>query len=148
VRYTARMNKPIFTGTRDPHGRALWRKWCKECGKEGIVRYEGVNKLCRSCGRAEGKGFPPGTLVDPAFEYLKKFSWSLNSSGYLKGPGGELHRVVMGLKPGDPQEIHHKNHNKLDCRKNNLEVTTHSKNLEASWIHSWRRLAKVVDTFF
>lgn len=42
-----------------------------------------------------------------------------------------LHRIVMGAKKG--QEVHHKNHNKLDCRRENLVFTTHSANLLASW---------------
>lgn len=125
------MKKPELTTITDSRGRRLWKKWCATCGAESLVRGEGLYKLCRSCGRAKGGGFPTGTLVDPEFEYLKRFSWSLNNSGYIKGPGGELHRVVMQAKSG--QEIHHKNHNKLDCRKDNLEFTTHSINAKAHW---------------
>lgn len=125
------MKNPEPTLLRDSNGRKLWKKWCKQCGLFAITRYENVHKLCRSCGRAKGKGFPEGTLIDPEFQYLSRFSWSLNNSGYIKGPGGELHRVIMQAKVG--QEVHHKNHNKLDCRKDNLEFTTHSRNALAHW---------------
>lgn len=125
------MNQPKPTGNRDSKGRLLWQKWCKTCAKPAIVRYEGVHKLCRSCVKAQGKGFPPGTLIDPEDAWLARFSWSLNNSGYLKGPGGELHRIVMQAKPG--QEVHHKNHNKLDCRKSNLQFISHSANIQAYW---------------
>jgi hypothetical protein len=125
------MIKPIPTSSRDSKGRLLWQKFCTGCGKSSIVRFEGIYKLCRSCAKAQGKGFPPGTLIDPEFEHLKRFSWNINNSGYIKGPGGELHRIVMNAKKG--QEVHHLNHNKLDCRKSNLVFTTHSKNLLASW---------------
>lgn len=123
--------QPTPTNLRDSKGRRLWNKWCRTCQKPALVRFEYVDKLCGSCGRAKGKGFPPGTLIDPEFQYLARFSWGLNNAGYIKGPGGMLHRIVMGAKKG--QEVHHKNHNKLDCRRENLVFTTHSANLLASW---------------
>jgi hypothetical protein len=126
------MKTPEPTQDRDSNGRRLWKKWCSQCGSFTLTRFENIHKLCRSCGRAEGKGFPPGTLFDPEFAYLKKWSWHINNSGYVvHASKGELHRVVMGAKAG--QEIHHKNHNKLDCRKENLKFTTHAANLKASW---------------
>ena len=122
---------PEKTEFRDSAGRALWYKYCPICSKKTIARWEHVFKRCISCSKAQGKGFPPGVLVDVEDEHLTRFSWSLNNSGYVKGPGGELHRVIMKAKKG--QEVHHKNHNKLDCRKENLEFTTHSANIQAYW---------------
>lgn len=121
----------ILLGQRDQKGRQLWEKYCADCGRASIVRFEGVFKLCRSCVKVKGKGFPLGVLVDPEDQHLERYSWGLNNSGYVKGPGGMLHRVIMQAKKG--QEVHHLNHNKLDCRKENLVFTNHSANLLASW---------------
>lgn len=38
-----------------------------------------------------------------------------------------LHRLIMGEPIG--MEVHHKNGNGLDCRRENLEVVTHKKNI-------------------
>ena len=46
------------------------------------------------------------------------------------------------------QEVHHKNHNKLDCRKENLVFTTHSENLLASWDLRKSRVRKNDVDFF
>ena len=39
-----------------------------------------------------------------------------------------MHRFIMNLKPGDKQQIDHKNRNGLDNRKENLRLTTDSLN--------------------
>jgi hypothetical protein len=40
----------------------------------------------------------------------------------------ELHRLLMGLEFGDPRQVDHKNHNRLDNRRFNLEVVTQAQN--------------------
>jgi hypothetical protein len=63
---------------------------------------------------------------------LEQYSWHINGAGYVSAGGYRLfHRLV--LKAVEGQEVHHLNHNKLDCRKENLTFTSHSENLRASW---------------
>jgi len=87
-------------------------------------------------------------ICDPEDAWLlTRYSWHLNNSGYVSGGGTRLfHRVVMQAKPG--QEVHHKNHNKQDCRKENLEFVTHAENAEAHWQlkHPAKRLPKTSTT--
>lgn len=63
---------------------------------------------------------------------LEKYSWHVNNSGYVSAGGTRLfHRMVMNAGPG--QEIGHRNHNKLDCRKENLYLTTRAENQQLRW---------------
>lgn len=39
-----------------------------------------------------------------------------------------LHRVIMGLTPGDGREVDHRNGDGLDCRRANLRIVTHAEN--------------------
>ncbi len=72
-------------------------------------------------------GGPEGVLVDhedvPIFSAYK---WRITNNGYAVARVNKekvlLHRFLMGAKSG--QEVHHKNLNRLDCRKENLEITT------------------------
>lgn len=107
---------------------------CVLCGKPRMRRLDRPIKPCLSCACARGKGFPPGTLIDPEFDHLKKWSWHINNAGYVvHSVKGELHRAVLGLKRGDGKEVGHRNHNKLDCRKENLRLVTHSENQLEMW---------------
>lgn len=58
--------------------------------------------------------------------FLVKNIYTINGSGYLTRNGGSLHRDIM--KPPANYEVDHINHNKLDNRKENLRVVTHSQN--------------------
>ena len=39
-----------------------------------------------------------------------------------------MHRVIMGLNPGDPRHVDHRNHNGLDNRQDKLRICTNSQN--------------------
>jgi len=74
---------------------------------------------------------------DDDFERFGGFLWKQHL-GYAvrhghrtpgkQGPTLRLHRCIMNLKVGDPREVDHRNHNKLDCRKDNLRVCTSQQN--------------------
>lgn len=62
---------------------------------------------------------------------LTPFRWIVGRNGYVYKSGARkrgvqclLHRIVVGAQAGT--EVHHKNGNKLDCRRENLEETTAS----------------------
>lgn len=71
---------------------------------------------------------------DDDFETLSKSSWSLSSVGYAQS-NCLMHRLIMNPPIG--MDIDHINHNKLDNRKENLRILTHSENIinaKRSWI--------------
>jgi hypothetical protein len=67
------------------------------------------------------------------FEYLNKFTWSININGYAQGRIEKehylMHRYLMRLQKGDKQQVDHINHNKLDNRIENLRVCVPSENM-------------------
>lgn len=58
--------------------------------------------------------------------------WHVNNSGYVCHTSGKdavlMHRVIMGLEPGDKREVDHINRDKLDNRKSNLRIVTSGEN--------------------
>lgn len=59
-----------------------------------------------------------------SYLYLSKFKWSRTLNGYARrsNDGQLMHRLIMGLKPGDSWHIDHINRVKLDNRVSNLQL--------------------------
>jgi hypothetical protein len=71
-------------------------------------------------------------VIDDIDAHLAEYRWCL-SDGYAvrrkRLPDGssrnvKLHREVLGLDPGDPRPVDHRNRDRLDCRRQNLRLTT------------------------
>lgn len=76
-------------------------------------------------------------IVDDAdFDVLGRWRWCVCAGGYAgrteRAAGGQwtvlLHREILGLRPGDGQEVDHWDLDKLNCRRSNLRVVTHAQN--------------------
>ena len=61
------------------------------------------------------------------YDKIKDYCWHVNNYGYLVSGSNILHRVVMDAKDND-LVIDHIDHNKLDCRKQNLRECSISQN--------------------
>ncbi|KKN83539.1 hypothetical protein LCGC14_0297780 [marine sediment metagenome] len=71
------------------------------------------------------------TVSEADIEVVNLYAWRLGLNGYVYRVGGRkrgevclLHRFVMNVCNGE--EIHHINGNRLDNRRENLEITTRS----------------------
>ena len=71
------------------------------------------------------------TISNVDFTRVAALAWRLGTNGYIYRVGGRkkgvtclLHRFIMDVKPR--QEIHHRNGDRLDNRRANLEVTNAS----------------------
>jgi hypothetical protein len=69
------------------------------------------------------------------YEKVKDYKWHKGHSNYIVSAknGIRLHRLIMNYPSN--MEIDHKNHNKLDNRKENLRVCTGSQNKMNGKIH-------------
>lgn len=79
-----------------------------------------ANKAC---------GFPRGVLIDDADRNrFGNRKWRVGNHGYCTADqrGILLHRAIM--EPGPGQEVDHINGDRLDNRRENLRVVTHSEN--------------------
>jgi hypothetical protein len=85
-------------------------------------------------------------IVDPDdHEELSRFRWRLNQVSSNPGKQGyavrtavlpdgrtryqAMHRQIMGLWFGDPEEVDHRNRDTLDNRRANLHIVTHAENM-------------------
>ena len=63
--------------------------------------------------------------------------------GYIRGTGAgsrpqPLHRWLLGLGPGDPRRVDHRNGDGLDCRRHNLRITDAAGNSANQAVESHR----------
>ncbi len=80
-------------------------------------------------------------LVDDRdYEMVSRHSWRLarrSSVNYAVTTLGKrpnrsvclMHRMIMGLGPGDSREVDHLNYNGLDNQRENLRIVTHHENM-------------------
>lgn len=67
-------------------------------------------------------------LVDDSdYERVAAVRWNRHHAGYAASDGVFMHRLVMGLGPGDPSVDHH-NGDPLDNRRANLRLATQTQN--------------------
>jgi hypothetical protein len=71
-------------------------------------------------------------IDDEDMVLVSKYKWCLTGKGYVSATVNKvttgIHRLVMGLSPGDGLLIDHINMDKLDNRRCNLRVCTRSQN--------------------
>jgi hypothetical protein len=81
---------------------------------------------------AHGKAERARALYSPEdAELIRVFRWHLSSSGYARSKkGGLMHRLILGLKPGDPRQGDHINGDRLDNRRENLRVVTFAEQMQ------------------
>ena len=67
-------------------------------------------------------------LIDlEGVELVKNYKWYINSHGYVRSYAvGSMHRLIIGCPEG--MVVDHINHNRLDNRKCNLRICTHTEN--------------------
>jgi hypothetical protein len=90
---------------------------------------------------------------DEDFEKVKLFKWTYHNQGYAcrvktvnrKQTMFFMHRFIMNAKKG--QSVDHKNHDRLDNRKENLRTCTQSQNLQNMKVRSGRILPKGVTSY-
>ena len=85
------------------------------------------------------------------FEKVNLYAWRLGANGYIYRLGGRkkgdvclLHRYIMDAKPGE--EIHHRNEDRRDNQRANLEVTNardHQRNHHSHVVAARNRASRI-----
>ena len=69
---------------------------------------------------------------DEDFGPLSKYSWNRQSCGYARAEVEHrkvyMHRLILGLRPGDRKHVDHLNGDRLDNRRVNLRTVTRYQN--------------------
>ena len=75
-------------------------------------------------------------IDDPDYALVSRYTWRVGDKGYAvakiqvdgKRLNVRMHRLIMGLRNGDPRQIDHRNRVRLDNRRNNLRICTIAEN--------------------
>ena len=63
---------------------------------------------------------------------ISKFTWKLHSKGYacttINGKTVLMHRLILGIIDNPEIEVDHRFHNRLDNRRSEIRICTHSEN--------------------
>lgn len=83
---------------------------------------------------------------DDDYEELSSYRWclQLKPGGYASRTdrsGGRqrtvlMHRQIMGLAPGDPREVDHRDTDRLNCRRENLRIVSSAQNAQNRRVRS------------
>jgi hypothetical protein len=118
-------------GPQDKRKRYNWLCRCL-CGKEKYVASRHlIAGATKTCGCRTGRDLPKPYLGITGERHPKWKGGSYKAFGYnlvYQGPYTYEfeHRIAAGLSKKDKQVVHHKNHDKLDNRPENLEIMTRS----------------------
>lgn len=116
-------------------------KQCVCCGNIFTTPHSRKDRLsicssaCRaSLRRSRAYESLQSVIFDPEDrEMLANYLWVVDSlTGYVRTKIGSrnvsMHRMLMGLEPGDERHVDHKNGNRIDNRRSNLRVCTAAQN--------------------
>lgn len=72
-------------------------------------------------------------LDNEDFEWVHQYRWDSRrktdvAKPYVVSQPIMMHRMLLGLSPGDPRRVDHKNGDTLDNRRSNLRICTSSQN--------------------
>lgn len=90
-------------------------------------------------------------VSDVDYQFLLKINWYFSTVGYVRNNEiGQMHRIVFERKIGSKiphgYEIDHINRDKLDNRRSNLRLATHSQNAvnysHGTRLNEYRGIAK------
>lgn len=123
-------------------------KWtCQRCGRTGLLirhRHKSWPPPVEIPAYGDRNGSRKEILayakVSPVDAYLKAWRWRITIKGYVyrqtwttvagkrKRTNLYMHRIILGLSPGDPLEGHHKDDSPTNNQRWNLERVTREQN--------------------
>jgi hypothetical protein len=87
--------------------------------------------ICRITCHKKDNSIAGYAIIDTEdMEKCIPYKWGITSDGYVVNGKNQirLHHLIMNHIPDKNHPIDHKNRIKLDCRKENMELSTYSKN--------------------